>query len=397
MNNGPILITGATLVLPDKILRGDMLINNGRIERIIPKEPGTTDQGHNHWSHDYQIIEAGGMYLLPGMIDLHSDSIEKEIAPRPRTYFPINPALYELEKKMAANGITTIYHSLSMSGESAVGIRKDAMVAEIIENITRNSRDRSMIRNLIHLRYEVTHLSGVGLIKELLERRLIHLLSFMDHTPGQGQYTVPGTYEQYAMKTYGFSGEEVHSFVEKIMSQQKQVDSAVLKELAYMAKLQGISLASHDDDTPCKVEDMLALGVTVSEFPINLETARYAKSKGMYVAVGAPNVVRDASHGNNLKATEAIGDGAADILCSDYYPPGMLVAIFKLAAAGMELPRAVRMVSLNPAQALGLDRQYGSLEEGKQADLVLVELHRDHPFIRKTLVGGKPIYQADYQ
>lgn len=397
MNNGRILIAGATLVLPDEVLRGDLLINEQGIERIIPRELDVTNQGPDCRSGDYQVIEASGMYLLPGMIDLHSDAVEKEITPRPQAYFPINPALYELEKKIAASGITTIYHSLSMSGESAVGVRKDEVVAEIIENITRNCRDRTMIRNLVHLRYEVTHLSGVVLVKELLARRLIHLLSFMDHTPGQGQYTVPGTYERYAMKTYGFTEIEARSIVKKITSQQKQVDTEALKELATLAKLQGIRLASHDDDTPDKVEAMLALGVTISEFPINLETARYAKSKGVHIAVGAPNVVRGTSHGNNLEATVAIGNGTADILCSDYYPPAMLPAVFKLAAAGMKLPRAVRMVSLNPAQALGLDRQYGSLEVGKQADLVLVELYRNHPFVRKTLVGGKSVYQADYQ
>lgn len=397
MSNNRILITGANIVLPDEILQGDLLINDQWIERIIPKRPGGTNPGHNHRSSANQVIEAGGMYLLPGMIDMHSDAIEKEIAPRPQAYFPINSALYELEKKVAASGITTIYHSLSMSGKGAVGIREDAMVAEIIENITRNSHDRTMIRNLVHLRYEMTHLFGVALVKELLSRRLIHLLSFMDHTPGQGQYTVPGTYEQYAMKTYGFSAAEVHSIVEEITSRRKQVDGVSLKELAATAKLQGIRLASHDDDTPSKVEAMIALGVTISEFPINLKTARYATSKGMHVAVGAPNVVREASHGNNLKAAAAIGSGTADILCSDYYPPAMMLAIFKLTSGGMELPQAVRMVSLNPAQALGIDQEYGSIEVGKQADLVIVELHRSHPFIRKTLVGGKAVYQSEYQ
>jgi alpha-D-ribose 1-methylphosphonate 5-triphosphate diphosphatase len=397
MNNDRVLITGANLVLPDEVLRGDLLINDRRIERIIPGRSGGTNPGHDHRSRDHQIIEAGGMFLLPGMIDLHSDAIEKEIAPRPQAYFPINPAFYELEKKVAASGITTIYHSLSLGGDGAVGTRKDAMVAEIIENITRNGRNRSMIRNLVHLRYEVTHLSGVALVKELLARRLIHLLSFMDHTPGQGQFTIPGTYEQYAMETHGLTGEKARSIAEKITARQKQVNTKALKELAASAKLQGVRLASHDDDTPGKVEAMLALGVTISEFPVNLETARYAKSKSTHVAVGAPNVVRDTSHGNNLKATAAIENGAADIICSDYYPPAMLAAVFKLAAAGMELPRAVRMVSLNPARALGLEQQYGSLEVGKQADLVLVELYRNHPFIRKTLVGGKPVYQADYQ
>lgn len=399
MNNSRILITGANMVLPDKVLPGDLLIRGRRIEQIIPKwpGPGNTNSRNDHEYSDYRIIEAGGMYLLPGMIDLHSDAIEKEITPRPQVYLPIYPALFELEKKVAAGGITTIYHSLSLGGESAVGIRKDETVAEVIKNINRNSRDRHMIRSLVHLRYEITHLSGVALVEDLLARRLIHLLSFMDHTPGQGQYTVPGSYEHYAMKTYGFTADEARSIVENISSRRKQVDAGALKKLAALAKLQRVRLASHDDDSVSRVENMLDLGVTVCEFPINLETAHHAKLKGVHVAVGAPNVVRGASHDHNLKAAAAIEGGAADILCSDYYPPAMLLAVFKLAEGGMDLPRAVAMVSLNPARALGLDRQYGSLEVGKKADLILVELYRDHPFVRKTLVGGQIVYQADYQ
>ncbi|TBV80124.1 MAG: hypothetical protein EYX74_06250 [Desulfobulbaceae bacterium] len=119
-------------------------------------------------------------------------------------------------------------------------------------------------------------------------------------------------------------------------------------------------------------------------------------SKNLHVAVGAPNAVRGSSHENNLRAIDAIQDGVADILCSDYYPPSMSAAVFKLMEDGIELPRAVRMVSLNPAQALGLSQQ-GSIEIGKQADLVLIELHQGYSFVRKTLLGGKVVYQSEYQ
>ncbi len=391
MNNSQTLIKGAHIVLPDRVVHGDLLIVGRKIERIIPKKERRVLE------ENIRIIDAGGMYLLPGMIDLHSDAIEKEIEPRPKTHFPIRSSLYELEKKLAASGITTIYHSISMGGETGLGVRNNKTVVEIIKNINRSSRERFMIRHRVHLRYEVTNLPGLAIVRDLLKQRMIHLLSFMDHTPGQGQYTVPGSYEEYMMKARGFTEEEARSMVEKLKSWQKQVDVQVLKETANFARQQRISVASHDDDTPAKIDKILDFGVTISEFPINLNTALYARSRGIHVAVGAPNVVRGSSHANNLRAIDAIRAGAADIICSDYYPPAMLAAVFKLVEEGIRLPEAVCLVSLNPARAVGLEQQYGSIEVGKQADLVFVELYQGYPFIRKTMVGGRLIYQAEYQ
>lgn len=394
MSNRELLIKGADMVLPDSVLRGDLLINGQRIEQVIAE---TADGARGiETFNDLEVIDAVGMYLLPGMIDMHSDAIEKEISPRPGTFFPTNSSIYELEKRAAASGVTTIYHSLSLSGGLSFGIRSDVKVVEIIENINRNNHARSMIHHLVHLRYEISNLSGLDIVKKLLEKRMIHLLSFMDHTPGQGQYTIPGTFDKYMMKTYGDTREEAHSLVKKIKAWRSQVDVGALKEIADMALQQGVVVASHDDDTPDKIDKMLALGVSVSEFPINLDTARYAMSKNLHVAVGAPNAMRGSSHENNLRAIDAIRNGTADILCSDYYPPSMPAAVFKLAEEGIELPRAVRMVSLNPAQTLGLNQQ-GCIETGKQADLALIELYQGHPLVRKTLVGGKVVYQSEYK
>lgn len=390
-SNGHLLIRGADIVLPDRVLRGDLLINGQRIEQIIAEG---TDRAV--CMKDLEIIDARGMYLLPGIIDIHSDAIEKEISPRPGTFFPINPSFYELEKRMAASGITTIYHSPSLSGGLSFGVRSDVMVMEIIENVNNNNHACSMVHNLIHLRYEISNLSGIDIVKKLLEKRMIHLFSFMDHTPGQGQYTIPGTFDKYMMKTYGITGEEAHSLVKKIKILRSQVDVGALKEIAEMALQQGIVIASHDDDTPHKIDKMLDLGVSVSEFPVNIDAARYARSQNIHVAIGAPNVVRGGSHENNLKAIDAIQNGTADIICSDYYPPSMLAAVFKLVEEGIELPRAIRMVSLNPALALGLSQQ-GSIEIGKQADLALIEMYQRHPLVRKTLVGGKVVYQSGYK
>ncbi|MCD5406614.1 MAG: alpha-D-ribose 1-methylphosphonate 5-triphosphate diphosphatase [Desulfotomaculum sp.] len=391
MSSKSILILNARMVLPNTVQTGDLLITDRRIEQIIPAGDQPVQLGS-----DWEVIDAAGKYLLPGIIDMHSDAIEKEISPRAKTYFPVEASFYELDKKVAASGITTIYHSLSLSGEAGLTVRNDQMVLEIIEKINRNNSFRSLVRNLVHLRYEIANLSGLEMVRKILQQRQVQLLSFMDHTPGQGQFAALGSYEQYITSNCGFNLAEARAIVAQAKLNKEQVDAGALQVIADLARQQGIVLASHDDDTPAKVDIIQSWGVTISEFPINLETAHYAKSKNMQVAVGAPNVVRGGSHGNNLRAIEAIKAGAADLLCSDYYPPSMLAAVFKLTAAGFDLPLAVRMVSLNPARALKLEQRYGSIEVGKIADLVLVELYQDHPFVCKTLVGGQVIYQTEY-
>lgn len=390
IHNEQLLITGAKMVLPDNVIQGDLLIENGNIKKITTKPESIVI------NDDTKVIDAKGKYLLPGMIDIHSDAIEKEISPRPKTYFPIASAVHELERKVAASGITTMYHSLSMSGKESIGIRSDDVVIDIIEKIKRKHHTRSIIRNLIHLRYEITHLSGLDLIKELIDSKTIDLLSFMDHTPGQGQYTALGTYETYAMKTYGYSMEEVVSMVEKVKLKREYVTNESLKEIATLAHKKNIAVASHDDDTILKIDAMKYVGVSISEFPINHIAAQYAKSAGFHVVIGAPNIVRGGSHDNNLRAIDVIRDGTANIICSDYHPSSMSVAVFKLVDEGIELPQAVRMASLNPSIAVGLDKWYGSIEIGKKADLILVELYEGHPFILKTIIGGKLVYQIEY-
>jgi alpha-D-ribose 1-methylphosphonate 5-triphosphate diphosphatase len=231
----------------------------------------------------------------------------------------------------------------------------------------------------------------------MLEQGNIHLLSYMDHTPGQGQYAEPGSYEKYRKKMYGISKEKSGQIISRMQENKEQINWTRLREIAYKVKAQGVSLASHDDDTTEKVDFMMSCGLTISEFPINLNTALYARSKGIHTAVGAPNIVRGASISKNMRAMDAILADAANIICSDYNPSSMLPAVFKALEEGVPLPKAVRMVSLNVAQALGIADRHGSLETGKQADLLIVENYEGYPLLRRTMVEGCTIYKSEYR
>ncbi|TGE38737.1 alpha-D-ribose 1-methylphosphonate 5-triphosphate diphosphatase [Desulfosporosinus fructosivorans] len=390
MRTNKICIYNAQIILPEKVIMGHILIEGNRISEVtesnFPKVKCYSD---------VTMIDAEGCYVMPGMIDLHSDAIEKEIQPRPNTLFPIDMSFYELEKKLTVSGITTMYHSLTLSDEW--GVRNIDMVIEVIRSINRLKRARSMINHKIHLRYELTFLAGISVLEGLIRDKSIDFMSYMDHTPGQGQFKDAEALKTFTIQQHGKKEQEVEDFMDRTFMNQARIDWFKLIGLAKIAKTMGIRLASHDDDNREKIETLIACEGVLSEFPINMETAIYAKSRDIHVCVGAPNIIRGKSHSNNMRAIEAITNNAADIICSDYLPSAMLPAVFHLTKEGIKLTEAVKMVTLNPAKALGVDCEVGSIEVGKCADLIIVEMHQDYPLIRKTLVGGNLVFQTDFQ
>jgi alpha-D-ribose 1-methylphosphonate 5-triphosphate diphosphatase len=384
-------IVNAQIVLENKVITGCVRIAEGRIADIYEGEAPTELLQRP----GCEIIEAQGNLLLPGLIDVHCDAIEKEVQPRPNTLYPMDLALYELERKLVGNGITTMYQSVSLG--VGLSLRGDHVMVDLIRQIERHRQHRSMIRHRIHLRYEIIHLAGLELAEQLVSGGAVDYLSFMNHAPGQGQYRIPGSFEAYVMKNQGVDRETVKSIADNALQMQEAIDWSRLRKLADNAISRGIAIASHDDDAMDKIDEAIRLGVTVSEFPLNLETARYAAKRNIYVCVGAPNVVRGGSHDKNMSAIEAIKDGSAHILCSDYLPSSLLPAVFKVADTGMSLPEAVQMATLNPARAMGIAAQAGSIACGKQADLLLVQRQDDgYPCIRRTIVNGSSVYSADF-
>ncbi len=380
-----ICIKNARIILPEKVLTGSVAITAGRISRIYEGSPDY---------HEGQEIDAEGLYLMPGIIDMHSDAIEKEIQPRPNTLLPVHMAFHELEKRLASSGITTMYHSLSLSNEW--GVRDSEMVSVVIDNINSYKKNLSMINHKIHLRYEITYLDGADILLDLIRSNSIDLMSYMDHTPGQGQFKDDEAYKRFTIKTYGRIDSDFETYLKNSAELRNKIDWNKLMNIALEAKEKGIALASHDDDNYGKIDTLIDCRGSISEFPINIETAIYAKNKGIYVCVGAPNIIRGKSHSSNMRAIDAVRAGACDIICSDYIPGAMLPAALAVAKENGDLPGAARMVSQNPAAALGIDKDLGSIEEGKIADMILFDICGGYPVIMKTIVGGRIVYQADY-
>lgn len=377
------LLKNAHIVLEDDVLiQADLMIEDGHISSIEPDNTeGTT------------TVDLQGKTLMPGMIDLHCDALEKEVEPRPNVHFPLDFACAQADKRNAAAGITTVFHSLSFANEE-LGVRNNTFAADIARSV-HAWQTHALVDNRVHCRYEITDPTGLPILLDLLEKQEAHLISFMDHTPGQGQFKDVAAYRNYIARTYKKSEEELDALLER---KQSTADGAAerIQTLIEAAHAKGIATASHDDDSIERVDTMTAMGVNISEFPINLETAAHARKKGMHTIFGAPNILRGKSQSGSMRAVDAIRANVASCLCADYTPAALIVAVFKLVEDGvLDLAEAVRLVTKNPAEAAELHDR-GAIAVGKRADLIAVQTLGKLPQVTQVWMQGHPIYQAKY-
>ncbi|MBF0506716.1 MAG: alpha-D-ribose 1-methylphosphonate 5-triphosphate diphosphatase [Nitrospirae bacterium] len=381
-SNG-LIIENARIATPAGTLgRSSLKVEAGIISKI--KEGEIRSAGRR--------IDADGRYIIPGFIDLHSDAIEKEIEPRPNTFFPKDVAIFELDKKLAAYGVTTIFHALSFA-EGEIGVRSNGMAADIIREVGRLA-PKLGVKTRIHARFEITDTGAVPYLEVLLNGGQIHLLSFMDHTPGQGQYKDVASFKNYFGRVYKKSDEELDRMIDRKLTAKKDSRSCVQHVIDLCASL-GVPMASHDDDTPERIRWLREKSIGISEFPVNREALKTAKEMDIFTCLGAPNVFRGNSQVGNLSARDALSEGYGDIICSDYSPMTILHALFAIVNTGiLPLHEAVNMVSLNPASAVGINGRTGSIEEGKEADLAIVDVADGIPRILRTYVSGKEVFSA---
>ena len=375
------VIANAHVVTPEGIRNNaSVRVEDGRIAEIA-------DGNLN----GVRVIDGAGNYLFPGFIDIHSDAIEKGIEPRPNTFFPVDIAVYELDKKIASCGITTMYHSLSFA-ELEIGLRNNNTAAGIIREIN-TLRGKLKVNTKIHARFEITDLGAVPYIQGLIEDEQIGLFSFMDHSPGQGQFRDILAFKKYYGPVYAKSDAEMNHIIERKLEAKKNDTPAIIADMIAKCREHDIAIASHDDDSREKIHWLKEMNIGMTEFPVNIEAVRAARELGVSVCLGSPNVVRGQSQAKNLSAREAISRGFGDILCSDYSPMTLLHAVLTLKRLDiLPLHEAMKMVSLNPAQAVGIAEETGSLEEGKAADMVLVNHSGDFPRVLKTFVGGREVF-----
>ncbi len=375
------LLTNATIVLPDRVLEeGWLVIDRGRI--------GAIGAGNFPQSPTLPSFDLAGAYLLPGLIDLHCDAIEKLVQPRPGVEIEAGIALHAADRLLLGCGVTCQFHALSLD-DAEFGVRSDRFVQDFL---LRLSAERHCgARHLVHARVEISSDRGLTALQTMLGHPLLRLVSIMDHSPGQGQYATEAAFRAYVAQTSGRSEAEIDLILTRKRAAQADIPRRIEQVIAWATRY-GLPVASHDDDTPERVRRWAEYGVRIAEFPTTLPAAQAARAAGMAVGMGAPNVLRGKSSGGNLSALTAIEAGVVDWLCADYYPASLLPVIFRLADRGtLSLPAAVALVSANPARAVGLDHAIGTIQTGAIADLIVVRRMPD-PVVQQVFVSGRPVY-----
>ncbi|MQA08873.1 MAG: alpha-D-ribose 1-methylphosphonate 5-triphosphate diphosphatase [Pseudonocardiaceae bacterium] len=332
------------------------------------------------------VIDLGEHDLLPGMVDLHSDCWHQRANPRPSTSFALDDTLVMLDTEVVSWGVTTQYVCVAVQDDAAKGrtTRQAAQSAEIVQ------RTRHQLRadHRVHLRVEVTS-ERIDVAEELAELPCVSLLSYMDHTPGQGQFQRESDWRAY----YASTGErDLDALLAHRRARQPYTDPT-RAELARIAHRHGVILASHDDDSIGRVEQAHQLGAGIAEFPVTAEAAAAATSRGLWTVLGAPNALRGTSQlSGNLSARQALVAGTLGALASDYHPPCLLGAVYALAANGVcDLATAVGLATSGPARAAGLDDR-GTLAAGKRADLVAARQRAGRPVVAQTWIAGVPAF-----
>jgi alpha-D-ribose 1-methylphosphonate 5-triphosphate diphosphatase len=373
-------IRNAAIVTTDEVLLDRSIYVEGtRITRI--------ERGKQTKEAE-ETIDAQGSLVLPGIIDIHTDALDAEIVPRSGADIPILIAFRELERKLSGCGITTVFHSLHLGYEKAEehSFSKYSR-RELFEKVFEASQGRTLLNNRIHLRYELSGLRAYPECFEYLDKGYVSLLSLMDHTPGQGQLSSIENFMRYCKKQ-GMSEQQALEELQELKN-KPIIAGRELEALVAHALRLNIPVASHDDDSEQKVINMHELGISICEFPINTASAAQAIRLGMHVVGGASNVLRGGSLSGNMNMKEAILNGVVDTICSDYYPPSILHSVFILHQQhGLSLPEAARLASIHPARAARIDTQTGSIEEGKDADLIVVRLVDHLPMVTHTIVRG---------
>lgn len=381
--SGSFRIIGARLVLPNQVIDNAYLeVEHGRISAI----------GQGVRSSAIKTLDLSGCTLMPGIIDLHSDGLEKFIQPRPSSSFPHDIAILEFDKMLAACGITTMFHCVALM-DAEFGSRTIAGSSRIIDELSELS-DKLLINTRIHARYDLPSPESLPTLIEKIEAGKIHLISLMDHTPGQGQFR---NIETLIEKNHAEDPEKGRrEIMARIESARGKIREEDVQRLLQACREHGIPTATHDDESVEKVHYGYEHGVRLNEFPVNFEAAEEAQKLGQLICLGAPNALRGLSHSGNLSVREAISRDLCDILCSDYAPMSLLHSVFLLEKLGItNLPQAVRLVTLNAAEATGIAAETGSLEIGKAADLLVVDHSAGTPRTKATFVSGQMVYGTE--
>ncbi len=368
------ILTNARIVQPAQVVEGSLVICDDRIAEIIPGR------------HFAEGIDLHGQWLIPGVIDLHTDYLEKEINPRPKTNFPLAMAFHMMDQRALACGLTTVLGAVRFSNDGG----KDSTLwdgyglglAEKYEELRRTS----LARHFLHVRWDTNFEPVDDLLAAMRGFACIGNIVYNENIPGERQFQDLNDIARKRAARGDVTIEEALADLRHKIEVNRTINNRAKVHAAFAGR---ICIGSHDDTTIEHVIEAKEMGATLAEMPTTLVAARKAKELGLSVCMGAPNYLRGGSHCGNLSAAEAMAEGLVDALCSDYHFPSLLGAVTLMMSRGTPAPAAVAMVTHNPARILGWQQEYGSLEVGKLADLVAFQIRDTSPIVTAAWVGGR--------
>jgi alpha-D-ribose 1-methylphosphonate 5-triphosphate diphosphatase len=373
------IFTNAQLILPDAVRHGTLVLHGSQIVAIedgISTAPGA--------------IDLDGDYLMPGVIDVHTDNLERQVMPRSNARWPSRSAMLTHDAQTASAGVTTVLDALCLGdlGFDVARVQTFQDGVRDLDALTGTGLLKS--EHFLHLRCEMPAIDVMDLVDPVADHPLVRMVSLMDHSPGVGQYANMEVYRR-VRRSYGMNEEQIDARIEKLLAQRAKYRrphrDALLKRVAHL----NVSLASHDDQTVENIAENIADGIGISEFPVTMAAASAAREGGMTVIAGAPNIVRGGSHSGNVSAADLVRAGTVDAFASDYVPAALVEAAFLTARMGAAtLPAAIAMVTANPAAMARLPDR-GRLETGLRADLVRVRIWQDQPVVRAVWRAGERV------
>ena len=375
--NDETILTNAVLVLPDATLHGTIVL---RGDRIVDVQSGR--------SAALPALDMDGDFLMPGIVDTHTDNLERQVQPRALARWPSRSAMVAHDAQCAGAGITTVLDALCL-GDLGFDKERIRTFRDGVGDLDALAGvDLLKSEHFLHLRCEVPALDMLSLFDSVAGHARVRMVSLMDHSPGVGQYANLDFYRALRRRG-GLDDAYIERRILELQAQREQRRLPNRRALLDRVAGSGIALASHDDRTAEEIAENAADGIAISEFPVTMIAAQAAKSAGMQVIAGAPNIVRGGSHSGNVSAADLLETGAVDAFASDYVPNSLVEAAFQCAQR-IGLPHAVALITDRPARLAGLPDR-GQLAQGQRADIARVRVHDGLPVVRQVWRAGERV------
>ncbi len=373
-------LANARLVLSDRVMTGQIVIIDGQIDRI--EEGDAVPRG---------AVNCQGDYVMPGLVELHTDNLERHIEPRPDVNWPHLPALLAHDAELASTGITTVFDALRVgsihSSKTGYGEYARKLADELLAT---RAEGLFKISHFLHLRAEICSETLLEEMAAFGPEDRVGIVSLMDHTPGERQFRDLTSLKAYVTKKRGMNDADFAEHVANLKQMQAKYGAAHEKGAVAEARRYGAVLASHDDTTADQVDKSAINGVGFAEFPTTREAAAACRAHGIAVMMGAPNLVRGGSHSGNVAARELAEAEMLNIISSDYVPAALLLSAFQLADLWDNLPAAIACVTHNSAKAAGLSDR-GRLAAGLRGDVIRVRTAGSTPLVRGVWSRGERV------